>query len=114
MPQPFHVEHAPRDGAIVLTLRGDAGMLAADALERHVNAVAAAHPRRVVIDATGLTFLASLTLGLLVRLSHAVRAHGGEVRFAGATADVRDMLGRTRLTTVFPLFPSVDAALTEP
>jgi anti-anti-sigma factor len=43
-----------------------------------------------------------------------VRASGGEVRLAGVTAQISDMVVVTRLVTTFSTFESVEAALHGP
>lgn len=95
----------------LLRLAGSAGLQSMGVLDVRLNGVAAARPKLLIIEMSRLEFLASLDLGLLVRLAHAIRDGGGQTLAAGAHGPVLDALRRTRLDAVIPQFETVEAAL---
>ncbi|MBL8991670.1 MAG: STAS domain-containing protein [Phycisphaerae bacterium] len=80
-------------------------------LERQVNRLTASRPGLVVLDLSGLTFLASMAVGQFVMLARSLKGWGGSVRVATPSNDVRLVLERCRLSDTLPVFPSIDAAL---
>lgn len=105
----FEIETHPTH--TIARLIGSAGIAAMGEMERRTNALAAARPALLVLDLSQLDFLASVDLGLLVRLAHALRDHGGRVLAAGARPPIADAIRRTRIDEVVPLVDSVDDAL---
>ncbi len=96
---------------LVVRISGSAGISAADDLERAVRLIKVRRPRHLVIDLAGLSFIASLGLGLLVSLSAAIKSDGGTIRFAGATPAIGEVIRRCKLDRVLPVYESVDEAL---
>jgi anti-sigma B factor antagonist len=65
----------------------------------------------LVLDLAGVTFLDSSGLGLFVAHHKTLRRRGGSVRLANASSRVLKVLTVTGLDQVFPVYPSVQAAL---
>jgi anti-sigma B factor antagonist len=103
-----------RADAVVLDLRGAAGLDEIELLDAAVSAALEGNPRVVVLQLAGMYFVTSLAIRAFLRLHNAQRERGGFVRIAGATADLEDVLRRTEIHRVIPLFPSIDAALAPP
>lgn len=82
---------------VVLRLRGAAGLPAQAELERLSTRVLSGRPRRVVVDARDLTFIASLALGQLVTIARRVQSDGGEMIVGGTSATVAEVFERSRL-----------------
>jgi len=99
------------EGVTVLRLLGRAGLTSVDALALACNRLAAARPKVLVIDAADLSFVCSLAIGQFVMLHRGIKSHGGVVRLAGVQPSVAEVLAKTRLDTLMPMFPSVDAAI---
>lgn len=108
----FHAAQTPVDsrGTIVVTLMGDAGMAACDAVEQAMLPVTAAHPHIVIFDLSRVTFMCSLTLGSLVSVHRSVIARGGRCIVAGASPDIDAVIRRCKLDAIFDLKPSVESA----
>ena len=66
--------------------------------------------RRIIVDLTGVTYLDSSGVGVLVSSLGVVKQAGGHVRFAGAAGRVMRILQLTEVHQVLPLDPSVEAA----
>jgi anti-anti-sigma factor len=99
-----------RQGLIV-RIEGEAGYLAADALQGPLTRLLARRPHVVVLDLAGLTFLASLVLGALVSFRRALARHGGRVKLAGLQPAVRETFHTAGLLTLFQVSETVAEAL---
>jgi|SRR5271165_3972500 len=69
------------------------------------------HIHKIIFDLKGLTMLDSTGVGILVVSQAKVKKEGGELRIAGATGVVEDILKMTSVEKLVPLFPTVDAAV---
>lgn len=96
---------------VIVQLIGEVGLGGVDELERGLRPVLAARCALSIIDMSGLKFISSLGLGLLVELQRGITRNGGVVRFAALQPLVRDAIVKCRLDAVLPLFASVDEAL---
>ncbi len=67
--------------------------------------------RCVVLELSGVTFIDSNGLGLLVRLMTSARAAGGELKLAAPSRQVAQLLENTCLSRVLEIFPSPEEAL---
>ena len=65
----------------------------------------------VVLDMGDLDFIMSGGLGAIVAAHIRISRHGGQIRIAAARDHVLDMLERTALTRLFPVYASVEQAL---
>jgi len=71
----------------------------------------------VVVDLSGISFLDSTGVGVLVSLFKAARKNGRDARFAGIAPGVRSVLEVIKLDRIFDLYPdaaSAAAALRRP
>lgn len=100
-----------RPGAVILRLRGSAGMWAAGDLERAVDGVIARTPPLAVIDMSGLDFVASLAMGQFMRLATTQRGRGASTAAAAPSREIELALRRGRLDTLIPIYPTLEAAL---
>lgn len=98
-------------GVVVARLQGSLDLAAISDLERLVNRLSAQRPARLVLDLQGVDFLASLGVGQLVTLHHAVKAASGRMTLAGAGPDVGRVLQRCRVDTLIPMVATVEAAM---
>ena len=66
--------------------------------------------KKLVFDLSGVEHMDSSGVQLMVQCSAAVRKAGGELRLAAANARVARLFQITRLDSVLPLDPTVEAA----
>lgn len=99
--------------AIIVRLKGEASVQNVDELERQLRPVVASAAGLVVVDLSGLSFISSLGLGLMVQFDRGIARKGGTVRFAGAQLLVRSVITKSRLDAVLHLCASVEQALAE-
>ncbi len=109
----FQASHTTPDaqGRTVVTLKGEAGILALETLEREMIRISASQPRVLVFDLSGLTFAASIAIGNLVAVRNSVHQRGGRCFIAGAQGDIAHVLHRSRVDGLFEMVASVDDAI---
>jgi len=95
-------------GVVVVALIGEARSESdAEELDR----VQALHPETVIIDASGLAFIASVGMRMLVNFQRSIAAYGGRLRLAGLRPQVKHVLHEARLLTLFDVRPDVGSAI---
>jgi len=71
----------------------------------------APQPRRVVIDLSGVEMIDAAGLGELVSVAVAAQASGCSIMLAAPGDFIRRVLTLTNLTSVFEVYPTLDAAI---
>lgn len=97
--------------AVVLRLRGSAGMEEADHLRRRLEELAAKKSPLIVLDLTAMEFISSLGLGAIVTGHLRSRHHNGQLRLVNPQPAVLHLLETTRLTKLFGIYSSVEKAI---
>ena len=98
------------DGVTVLRLSGSAGIAEEATMSRPLNGLAAARPQRLIVDLSGLDFIASLAIGQIVSVVRATTSHGGAAAIASPDANIRQALLRCGLDRLVPVCASLDEA----
>jgi anti-anti-sigma factor len=96
-------EDHPRDGVVVLALRGEADLHVAPELRDRLSIATEGPAPSVVLDLSEVTFVDSMTLGVLVGSAKRARANGGEIRVVTAGGPIRRILEVTLLDRVLPI-----------
>ncbi len=107
----FSVSTHLRGSAVVLDLHGKADLLHLDELHRALDSARPEGEGNVVIDLTDLEFINSMGLGELIHFRNRLREKGSELRLAGANGMIAEMLDKTRLDEVMPLYETVGEAV---
>jgi anti-anti-sigma factor len=96
----------------VLILSGELTLDDGDiAFGRYVDQMIEAGRRQFVIDLSGVTYIDSAGVGMLVAESKRVTQHGGAMRLARLTARSHHLLAMLKLKFVFEVYDDVDAAV---
>jgi anti-sigma B factor antagonist len=66
--------------------------------------------KKVIFDLTGVTNVDSTGIGIIVMSAGKLKKAGGELRVAGATAHVEDVLKMTNVDQIVVLHPTTAAA----
>lgn len=66
--------------------------------------------RKVILDLTGVTYIDSTGIGIIVMSAGRVKEAGGELRVAGATGHVEQVLKLTNVDQIVRLHPTTVAA----
>lgn len=104
----------PRPGSVLLEVDGEVDTLTADALQAGLDeAVDAARVEGsgVVVDLTGVTFLASSGLAVLIGGARRVTGYGGRLRLVAASRSVTRPLQVTGADALFETYDDVASAL---
>jgi len=71
----------------------------------------AEEPKRLVVNLSGVTYLDSSGLAVLIEAMQNVEKYGGKFAIAGMQETVRSIFEIARLDQVFHIFTDVDSAL---
>jgi anti-sigma B factor antagonist len=69
---------------------------------------------RVIVDAAGVSFWDSSALGVLIHVHHQAKFHGGWLRVARASEQLRRSLEVTNLNKLLACYDTVEEALAAP
>lgn len=99
------------DGVVVLSIGGEIDLVTAPALEEAIGGVITDNPQALIIDLSGVEFLGSVGLKILAATYEKLgdSAEFGVVARGPAT---RRPIHLTGLDKTFPLYPTLDDALT--
>jgi anti-sigma B factor antagonist len=110
LPMEFYYDEVQHD---VLIIKADGG-LNGDTANQFVEQIAAlidSGLTRLIIDCTGLDYISSYGIGVIVRLHKRMAQLGGDVKLAGLHGLVFDAIRLVRLDRVWDIYPDVGRAL---
>ena len=97
--------------AVVVRVRGSAGMGEAGYLKDQLEYLAESDVRVIVLDLADLSFISSAGLGALLSARARIGSLGGQIRLVHPQPFVRQILEVTHLNQLFVIFPNLDDAL---
>lgn len=100
-------------GALVVALRGEAGVAEAQTLTELIIQLAATRPPKLIFDLSRLTFISSLATGELAALAASLRTYDCRLGIAGAPPMTLSALHRVRLDHYYEMFDSVELAISQ-
>lgn len=100
-----------KSGITVVGAAGEIDVFTAPDLDAGLGEVIAAGGVRIVLDLTGVTFLDSTGLGVLVKSLKSVRAEQGWVRLVIGSQKIRKIFDITGLDAAMPLYDTVEEAM---
>jgi anti-sigma B factor antagonist len=106
----LQIDQRECNGAVVLGISGEVGMLEFEAMSAKFREVLANSPRLVVLDLSGVPMIASAGMGAMVALRRDTGKYGGKVRLAAVRPQVREALKRALFERIFEFFDTVEAA----
>jgi anti-sigma B factor antagonist len=80
------------------------------ALRERIKSILMGTPK-IVIDLSGVDYIDSGGLGILVGLHISAKNRGGDIKLVSPSERVQRVLGETKLNTVFSIYESVDDAV---
>jgi len=98
----------------VLPLEGQVDLNVSAKVSETINELIEEKPARLVVDLSGVTYIDSSGLAVLINATHDMEDYGGILMLAGVREEVRPILETARLENYFLIFPSVDEALAAP
>ena len=111
-PSKLQIADQQQDDVSVLVLSGELTLDDGDiAFGRYVDQMIEAGRRQFVIDLSGVNYIDSAGVGMLVAESKRVTQNGGAMRLARLTARSHHLLAMLKLKFVFEVYDDVDAAV---
>jgi anti-sigma B factor antagonist len=107
----FALDVTKRQGWTILAVTGELELATAPQLRQRVVGLVGAGDIRIILDLSGVDFVDSVGLGVVVAVLKRVRGRGGDLIVAGAVPRVRELFEITRLDQIIDLFAGVDDAL---
>jgi anti-sigma B factor antagonist len=104
----------PGPGVAVLAVRGEIDSLTTPTLQTAVAELLAGPEHRLVIDLSGVSFLASSGLAVLIRAAQEAAERGARLRLVGTGRPVRRPLEVTGSDQLFDLFNDRETAIGDP
>lgn len=101
------------DGATVVSVGGGVDMVTTPRLHSCLQDQLARTPQRLVLDLSGVSFLGSSGLAVLVECLDEARGCGSDLRLVASSRRVMRPLEATGLTKLFQTYPDVVAALAD-
>ena len=98
----------------VLPLEGPIDLNVSAKVTDTINDLIKDKPPRLVVDLSGVTYIDSSGLAVLINATRDMEDYGGIFMLAGVREDVRPILETARLENYFLIFSSVDEALAAP
>jgi anti-sigma B factor antagonist len=94
----------------LVELTGEADVTNSDALREVLDAEVAKQPRTMIIDLSGLRFMDSSALHVILRANRMTDRQGGVLALASPREPVAKMLRLTAADQLIPVYPSVREA----
>ena len=107
----FSADHRLYGEHTIVALTGDIDVNTSQRLRETLLRLVDGGSRHLVVDMTGVEFLDSTGLGVLVGIFHRLRAENGTLVIAGGSERVRSVFHVTQLTRIFPMHASVEDAV---
>ncbi len=95
----------------VLSLEGEIDLHVSPRVSISLRQMIEKKPKRLVVNLSGVTYLDSSGLAVLIEAMQNVEKYGGEFALAGMQETVRSIFEIARLDQVFHIFTDVDSAL---
>ena len=99
------------DPANVLPLEGEIDLHVSPRVERALASIIKKRPSNVVVDLSGVRFIDSSGLAVLIRAMQDVQKYGGRLSLSGINDNVRPIFEMARLDQIFLIDPGDEEVL---
>jgi anti-sigma B factor antagonist len=99
-----------RGRVLVAVLTGEIDTIDSEGLGEALDEVARTDATGVVLDFTGVTYIASMGIGMMLRLAKDLRVRGMRARIAGPSPAARTILDTLRIGSTIPIDATVEEA----
>jgi anti-anti-sigma factor len=98
------------DGIRKIDLKGRLDLEGANAIDLKFTALTATQKNFIVVDLSGVEFIATLGIATLVRNAKAARLRSGNLVLLNPQPNVANVLATTRIDTIVPVYWSLEDA----
>lgn len=109
----MNVNELRRDGSLIVSPSGRLDSVNAAAFDRHLASVIQRGDTRLIIDLAGLEYISSIGLSAFLSAAKKIKAANGKMVLTGMNDRIRLVFEMSGFLRLFPVFASVDAALSE-
>ena len=95
----------------VLPLEGEIDLHISPRVESSLASIIAERPEHIVVDLSGVTFIDSSGLAVLINAMQDVKQYGGKLTLAGINSNIRSIFELARLDQFFLIDPRDDELL---
>jgi len=107
------VEHDDlEDGVRMIRLKGRLDLEGAEAADLKLTSLAATRQNFVIVDLDGVEFMSSIGVSVIVRVARALTSRKGKLVLLKPQPNVADVLARTQIDQLIPVFVELGAART--
>jgi anti-sigma B factor antagonist len=99
------------DGITQVALVGRLDVTGLHEVDIKFHAATAARSRPAIVDLSGLEYIASLGMGMLISCAQSLRRKGHTMVLVGTNGDVDTALRRAGIDQAIPMAPDIDEAL---
>jgi anti-sigma B factor antagonist len=99
------------DSVNVLPLEGEIDLHVSPRVESSLASIIAERPEHIVVDLSGVTFIDSSGLAVLINAMQDVKQYGGKLTLAGINSNIRSIFELARLDQFFLIDPRDDELL---
>jgi len=107
----FALDVSERDGWQVVGVTGELELATAPRLRQEIVSLAGSDGARVILDLTGVDFIDSVGLGVVVGALKRTRGRGGDLRVVAPQERVRSLFVLTRLDEIIVVADTIEDAL---
>ena len=107
----MEMTHELRNGALILRPMKRIDSSTAKSFEEQTNALIAGGAKKVVMDFSGLDYISSAGLRVVLTTAKRARAEGGGLTLCGVQSNVKDVLEVSGFASIFGVHANVDEAL---
>jgi anti-anti-sigma factor len=100
-----------RDGYVVVAPTGRLDSASAASFDRQLSSVIQRGDTRLVIDLSRLEYISSVGLSVFLSAAKKIKAANGRMALSGLNDRIRLVFEMSGFLRLFPVFPSVDAAV---
>jgi len=98
---------------LVITLPERMDAAGISKIENDFGAAGKQHAGKVLVDMSGVQFVASLALRLLLTHLKEAKQHGGDLRLSGLQPQIAEVFRKSRFDTLFTIYADREAGLTD-
>ncbi|MBS3694117.1 STAS domain-containing protein [Rhodococcus qingshengii] len=107
---PSYATRSLDSGVVVISPQGRLNMVSAPGLRAHLHELVESGSARIVVDLSGIEFIDSSGLGVLISGLKIARQAGGDLRIAAPSLQVETVLELTNLNRVLRAYSSSNEA----
>ncbi len=106
----MQINRKEQDGIVTLSVSGRLDAVSSVDAEKEFNEVLDAGHDMLLIDLSGLDYISSAGLRVLLVVAKRIQQKGGRVTLAGMVAGVKEVFEISGFSSIFKIFDSIDDA----